>query len=152
MQRQLQPGELVFACLGDFYVVTTPDRVLAVYNLLQRNCGDTQESGCTTARHKCGTSLECGLVGATRLIERHEPPILSSQRCGASQHCPQNFKAPRFCIVLWAMMIFVHVHLERTHQAHRTLLQRIFGVPDVQSAWALLLNCVSVRANHSCEW
>ena len=35
VQRQLQPGELVFAYVDDIHVITTRDRVLAVCNLLQ---------------------------------------------------------------------------------------------------------------------
>ena len=55
VQRQLLPGELVFAYLDDIYVITTPDMVLAVYNLLQTELwrharirvhdGKTQKSG-----------------------------------------------------------------------------------------------------------
>ena len=42
---------------------------------------------------------------------------------------------------------FVHTHLERTHQAHRTLFQR--RIPDVQSAWALFLHCANAKTNCS---
>ena len=34
VQRQLQPGEIVFAFLDGMYCITTPGRVLAVNNLL----------------------------------------------------------------------------------------------------------------------
>ena len=84
-------------------------------------------------------------MGATRLIERREPQILSSPLCGEGQHCPRNVRASRSWVVFWAMMIL----FMRTHQAHRTLLQRIPRVPDVQSAWVLLLHCASARANYS---
>ena len=36
---------------------------------------------------------------------------------------------------------YVRHHLDRTIQDHHELLQRIPSVPDVQSAWALLLHC-----------
>ena len=43
---------------------------------------------------------------------------------------------------------FVREHLERTREKHRILLRRIPIVPDVQSAWLLLLHCASTRANY----
>ena len=53
------------------------------------------------------------------------------------------------CLLGHDDLVHAHLERERTHQAHRTLLQRIPGVPDVQSAWALLLHCASARANYS---
>ena len=44
---------------------------------------------------------------------------------------------------------YVRHHLDRTIQDHHELLQRIPSVPDVQSAWALLLHCANVRAKTS---
>ena len=38
--------------------------------------------------------------------------------------------------------------MERTREKHRVLLRRIPTVPDVQSAWLLLLHCASTRANY----
>ena len=43
---------------------------------------------------------------------------------------------------------FVREHLEHTREKHRVLLRRIPIVPDVQSAWLLLLHCASTRANY----
>ena len=44
---------------------------------------------------------------------------------------------------------FVRNHLMRTIEEHTVLLDRIPTVPDVQSAWALLLHCANARANYS---
>ena len=43
---------------------------------------------------------------------------------------------------------FVRKHLERILEQHEVLLNGIPRVPDVQSAWLLLLHCASVRANY----
>ena len=43
---------------------------------------------------------------------------------------------------------FVAAHLERTTAEHQVLLDRIPHVPDVQSAWLLLLHCASARAHY----
>ena len=43
---------------------------------------------------------------------------------------------------------FVRDHLRRTTEDHMSLLDKIPSLPDVQSAWALLLHCASARANN----
>ena len=43
---------------------------------------------------------------------------------------------------------FVSAHLERTIAEHAVLLERIPLVPDVQSAWLLLVHCVQARATY----
>ena len=43
---------------------------------------------------------------------------------------------------------FLRAQLEATTAKHSALLQAIPNVPDVQSAWLLLLHCASVRANY----
>ena len=43
---------------------------------------------------------------------------------------------------------FVEAHLARTSQSQETLLERIPTLPDVQSAWALLLHCANARATY----
>ena len=42
---------------------------------------------------------------------------------------------------------FVEAHLRARLQDHQLLLDRIPEVPDLQSAWVLLLHCASARAN-----
>ena len=43
---------------------------------------------------------------------------------------------------------FVAAQLQERLQDHQLLLDRIPEVPDLQSAWALLLHCASARANY----
>ena len=42
---------------------------------------------------------------------------------------------------------FVAHQLQKVRQHQQTLLDRIPSLPDVQSAWALLLHCATARAN-----
>ena len=43
---------------------------------------------------------------------------------------------------------FVRAQLEHIVDEHNVLLERIPSLPDVQSAWALLLHCANARANY----
>ena len=149
VQRQLQPGELVFAFLDDIYVITTQDRISAVYNLLQaelwRHARIWVHDGKTQVWNKFGVrSRGCDTID--RAARATNPEFTSVWRELALPTECQGIK------VLGCPLGHddsVHAHLEKTHQAHRTLLQRIPRVPDVQSAWALLLHCASARANDS---
>ena len=65
------------------------------------------------------------------------------QRCGVGQE--QGIK------VLGALVgfrDFIIRHLEKVLDQHKVLLAGIPRVPDVQSAWLLLLHCASARANY----
>ena len=42
---------------------------------------------------------------------------------------------------------FIHAHLEKKVEEQRKLLTRIPLVPDLQSAWLILLHCAAARAN-----
>ena len=48
---------------------------------------------------------------------------------------------------LWGHHDFITAFMERKSAEHATLLERIPAVPDVQSAWLLLLHCAQARAN-----
>ena len=43
---------------------------------------------------------------------------------------------------------FVEAHLNKKIEEHEVLLERMPTVPDLQSAWSLLLHCASARANY----
>ena len=43
---------------------------------------------------------------------------------------------------------FIRAQLEMTQAGRQVLLNRIPSLPDLQSAWSLLLHCASVRANY----
>ena len=50
--------------------------------------------------------------------------------------------------VLGAPVGHVRRSLAKTLEKHQVLLDAIQTVPDVQSAWLLLLHCASARANY----
>ena len=43
---------------------------------------------------------------------------------------------------------FVRAQLETTQAEHQVLLDRIPSLPDLQSAWSLLVHCAASRANY----
>ena len=101
VQRQLLPGELVLAYLDDIYVITTPDRVLAVYNLLQaelwRHARIRVHDGKTQVWNKSGMR--------PRGCDTIDRAARATNPCGGGQHCPRTVRASRSWVVLWAMII-----------------------------------------------
>ena len=140
VQRQLLPGELVFAYSDDIYVISTQDRFLAVYNLLQaelwRHARIRVHDGKTQVWNKSGVRPRgCDTIDPARATN---PEFTTVWRGSA---LPTDCQGSRSL----GHDNFVRAH----HQAHKTLLRRIPRVPDVQSAWALLSHCASASANYS---
>ena len=108
VQRQLQTGELVFAYMDDIHVITTPDRVLAVYNLLptelRRHARIRVRVGKTQVWNKSGVR-----PGGFDTIDR--VARLSSQLCGEPTEC----QGIRVLVCPLGHDEFVHAHLESTH-------------------------------------
>ena len=51
--RQLQNSKCIFAILDDIYIVTSPERVGAVFAIVQ-SCEFTRASGSTLEKLRCG--------------------------------------------------------------------------------------------------
>ena len=85
-----------------------------------------------------GTRLASALQLVMSWIEWHSWKTRRPRQCGEAETCPLRRKASR----CWAP------HLARTSESHETLLERIPTLPDVQSAWALLLHCANARATY----
>ena len=75
---------------------------------------------------------------------------LMTQRlvCGGAPGCHLVNKGSRFYGAPLGHEEFVAAHLEKTLRKHQALFDAIPSVPDVQSAWLLLLHCASSRANY----
>ena len=143
--RRFHAGERLFASLDDMYVVTTPDRVGAVHAILSeelwphsRIChgGKTQVWNAAGIRPPACDELD-------RVAQLEDPEAASVWRGGDLPIASQGIK------VLGTPHghdEFVEAHLARTFQSDETLLERIPTLPDVQSAWALLLHCANARA------
>ena len=147
VQRHLRQNEKMFAYLDDIYILTTPDRVGEVYYLLQDalflHAHIRLHSGKTQVWNKSGTRPQA--CDALERVARTVNPRAVVWRGSQLLAHEQGIK------VLGTPMghpAFVAAHLERTTAEHQVLLDRIPHVPDVQSAWLLLLHCASARANY----
>ena len=134
IEQQLQFGELVVAYQNDICVIITPNRALPVHKLLQHELWKQVrirvDDGKTQVWNKNGVQPRgCDTIdraGRTTNVE-----FTTIWRGSALPTENQGIK------VLGSLLghdDFVHAHLERTRQVQRTLLQRIPGVPDVESA------------------
>ena len=106
-----------------------------------RLCGTTAGSRFMLGRHRYGTALStscCVLPGWwTHML---------NSGLGIWQHRQRNVAS-----VCWAPLgtdAYVRAHLQDIVDSHQVLLGRIPAVPDLQSAWVLLLYCASTRANY----
>ena len=146
--RRLHAGERLFAYLDDVYVVTTPDRVGAVFTILSEELrrysririhgGKTQVWNAAGIRPPACDELD-------RVAQAEDPEAPSVWRGGDLPLALQGIK------VLGTPLgqdEFIEAHLARTSQSHETLLDRIPMLSDVQSAWALLLHCANARATY----
>ena len=146
--RRLHAGERLFAYLDDVYVVTTSDRVGAVFTILSEELwrhsrirfhgGKTQVWNAAGIRPPACDELD-------RVAQAEDPEAPSVWRGGDLPLALQGIK------VLGTPLgqdEFVEAHLARTSQSHETLLDRIPMLSDVQSAWALLLHCANARATY----
>ena len=146
-QARLRPNERLFAYLDDVYVVSKPDRVGAIYTALQ-------EALWTHARIRVhgGKTHVWNLAGqkpdvceAMQRIAEVSNPRAQVWRGSEVPSTKQGIK------VLGTPLghpDYVATHLEEMRRKHDVLLEAIPTVPDVQSAWLLLLHCASARANY----
>ena len=109
-----------------------------------RLCGcSTLNRRPTCGRMRVGQSTRC-----TKAKEGNDPlmSLLFSDRVWRGSEVPTTKQGIKVLGTPLGHEDFVREHLERTREKHRILLRRIPNVPDVQSAWLLLLHCA--RANH----
>ena len=132
VQEGLAPGDLLFAFLDDVYVKTLPARVGAV---------DASVEG-ELFRH-AGIRVHGGKTCVWNSA-RIRPPACDILEQIAQAH-QQGIK------VLGTPLghaDFVRAHLDRKVEEHQELLRRIPTVPDLQSAWLLLLHCAAAKATY----
>ena len=149
VQRRLRRGELIFAFLDDIYVKTSPDRVSQVYAALQeelwRHARIRVHDGKSQVWNSSGTRPE-GCDVLDRAARAMDPNFTTVWRGSGVVPAEQGIRI--LCTPL-GHEEYVRHHLDRTIQDHHELLQRIPSVPDVQSAWALLLHCANARTTYS---
>ena len=146
VQRQLLAHERVFAFL-DVYVVTSPNRILAVYTILQaelwRHWRIRVHDGKTQVWNASGLRPEgCDILD--RAAGAVNPDFDTVWRGDG----PTNTQGIKVVGTPLGHEDYVRDHLRRTTDDHVALLDKIPSLPDVQSAWALLLHRALARANH----
>ena len=147
VQEDLYDSEFLFAYLDDTYVATTPHRVGDVYQSVDENLwaysririhgGKTKVWNAINDRPEFCDTLE--------VIARRSDPEARVWRGSDLPFEKQGIK------ILGAPLghpQFVEAHLNKKIVEHEVLLERIPTVPDLQSAWSLLLHCASARANY----
>ena len=127
VQNRLLPSEVLCAFLDDIYVVCRPERVGMAHTMLEnalwRHARIQVHAGKTKIWNRAGVRR------ARLVLEGHE--------CGVVGWSRKPMGHPDY--------VAHQLQLIRRHQ--QTLLDRIPALPDVQSAWALLLHCGAIRAN-----
>ena len=110
----------------------------------RRSCGDTPGHKSIMGKRKCGTGLATAPSLATFWTKQLAHWIQSSPQCGEEEENKHEG------IVILGTPLG-HKDFVRAQQhivdEHNVLLERIPSIPDVQSAWALLLHCANARAN-----
>ena len=124
----------MFAFLDGVYIVTSSDRILALCTILQaelwRHSRIRVHDGKTQVWNASGLRPE----GEFDTVWRGDGPT--------------NTQGIKVLGTPLGHEDFVRDHLRRTTEDHMSLLEKIPSLPDVQSAWALLLHCAGARANY----
>ena len=144
VQRQLRVGERLFAYHDDIYVVSPPDRVGAIYAILQHelftHAGIRVHGGKTQVWNMAGIRpAACDVL--EQIAQAADPTAVvwrGSDVPTRDQDTGSTVGPPGLCFR----------PLERTIAEHAVLLERIPLVPDVQSAWLLLVHCAQARATY----
>ena len=136
-QSHLQANELVIAYLDDIYIVTSPERARAAYDMVT-----------ATVAARCGIMPNLGKTVCWNRANTCPPGI---EALGEGVWRGTGDQAARGIRVLGAPMgsaEFVQAFGVQHVQKASGLLQQIFNLPQVQHAWLLFYFCLVPRINH----
>ena len=146
-QERLGANEWIFAYLDDIYILSRPERVGAVYAVLQdellRHAHIRIHGGKTHVWNVAG--IEPRVCDALQRIAEASDP---SARVWRGADISTHRQGIRVLGAPAGHPDFIRAQLEMTQAEHQVLLNRIPSLPDLQSAWSLLLHCASARANY----
>ena len=131
VHSQLADGELLFAFLDDVYVLAEPDRVRTLYNLLE-----------AAFREHCGIELNAGKTRAWNAAGSPPPDL---EDLGAEVWDPHGIKVLGTPV---GADDFVRACTTERVNSERDLLAALQEVPDLQSAWQILVQSAGPRCNH----
>ena len=141
VQFQLRPSEGLLAFHDDIYVVTSPERTCEVHTIWREALWDNSRIqihvGKTQIWNRAGVAPRNfdKFLRAARLVDAHAK-LWFGDLATPPELAPVNTDA------------YVRAHLQDIVDTHQVLLSRILAVPDLQSAWVLLLYCAATRANY----
>ena len=145
--RRLLPTERLFAFLDDLYVVCQPGRVVDVHHILAVELWSHAK-----IRIQHGKTQVWNSGGV-------EPPEIETLQAAAQVSDPDALvwrgdtalpeveKGMKILGTPLGHRAYVQSFLRAKTEDHALLLGRIPEVPDLQSAWLILLFCASTRAN-----
>ena len=143
VQAQLLDGEAVFAYLDDIYVVAAPERIMELYDAVDRALWE-----------RARVQLNRGKTRIWNSAGEEPPCIEGLQREISDPVWVGDWALPRHqqgLTVLGTPLgadAFVQHQLRLKREAQDCLLQRIPAVDDLQAAWLLLRYCAAPRANY----
>ena len=146
VHSRLLPSESLMAYLDDNHVVSSPERVEHVHTAseeeLFQHCHIRVHAGKTRVWNVAGIRPDaCDLL--ERLAAHHNSgPVWRGSEVHTHQQGVKILGTPL------GHHDFVQTELELVATDHQVLLDRIPGVPDVQTAWLLLPHCAQARANY----
>ena len=145
--RQLRVNEKLFAYLDDVYIASKPNRAGAVYTSLEENL-----YGHAHIRIHMGKTHMWNQLGVEppvcAALQRAAEVVNPRARVWRGSGLPTHEQGIRVLGAPVGHPDFVRSHLQKTAGEHQTLLEMIPLLPDVQSAWMMLLHCASARANY----
>ena len=148
IQNSLFPSERLLSFLDDIYVVTPdPERVGPMYASLHTELWVHAcvriDGGKTQVWNAAGQKP--GVCEAMDQVARALHP--EAKVCKGSELPPED-QGLKVLGTPLGHPDYVAAHLQNTMDKHRIFLQRIPSIPDLQSAWLLLLHCACPRANY----
>ena len=145
--REVARERIAFAYLDDVYAVCRPDRVGAIFAILEQELQAHAEIrlhlGKTQVWNRGGVTPD-GVDELQRRARLLKPEAVVWK---GDPQLPEEQQGVRVLGVPIGRGEFVRVFLEKKNKDHETLFQRIPWLNDPQSAWLLLLMCASTRAN-----
>ena len=135
------------AFLDDMYVVTRPERIGAVYVSLQNelfaHSGIVIHGGKTRVWNSGGVRPP-----ACDALERIARATDADENVWRGSQLPVHEQGIEVLGTPLGHPAFVSAHLDRISTEHQVFLERIPSVPDLLSAWVLLLHCAAARATY----
>ena len=148
IQRQLLPSERLLAYLDDIYAITPdPERVGPPYAAMQNELWVHScvriDGGKTQVWNAAGQKP--GVCDAMDQVARALNPEAKVWR---GSELPTHKQGIKVLGTPLGHPDYVAAQLEKILEKQHIFLQRIPSIPDLQSAWLLLLHCASPRANY----